>query len=202
MTGIKKENVKKYWDNRSSQQGKNTVGFGNKPLTEQDKNYQIRYSFILPYLDTTLKTIDFGCGVGRYSGFFEPDKYLGVDITKNLLDIAVHENSKHDYNLLSEPNLTGINYDYEQFFVATVLQHNDDDGVRDILRTINSDFLKRIVLYENTSDIPNREGRHIKFRSVKEYIEFMKEFFNVKTFDFDEHVIHGEKHSVIQIILK
>lgn len=200
MSGIEYDKVKEYWGQRAKEQGKGTVGFANRPLNIQDEEYNERFEFIIPKINTELITLDYGCGVGRYSKFFKPDKYVGVDITQDLLNIAKEENSEYKYVLQTTPDLSCIgDINFQQFFSATVLQHNSDEGVDKILfslRKLVSDKTS-IILYENTFNYPNSEGRHIKFRSVDEYKRFVETYFIVENFQFFTHIIHGEEHSLI-----
>ena len=177
-SGVPKDRVIQYWNYRVAQQGKGTVGFNNIPIADQDKNYDIRSGFIMSHVDADLFTLDYGCGVGRYSQFFDKDKYLGVDITKQLLDIAIDENAGYDYILLSSPSLTGVSLSIDQFFTATVLQHNTNETVRTIFDGLSKCNLRSIVLYESTMDMPNKAGSHMNFRSVDDYYNLVSEYFN------------------------
>jgi len=201
MSGIEHDKVIEYWKNRASLQGKQTVGFGNEPLQQQDEQYKIRFDFIIPRIDTTLITLDYGCGVGRYSKFFDINKYLGVDVTKDLLDIAIMENIGYKYILLTKPDLSEIdNINIEQFLFCTVLQHNSNDGVETILKTLQKKINKNtinITLYENTANIVNVIGGHVNFRTVDEYNKLVEKYFNISSFQYFKHIIHNEEHSLM-----
>jgi len=195
--GIPKDYVIKYWNLRALQQGKLTVGFAGTPIAEQDKRYKIRSEFIMSHVDTDLATLDYGCGVGRYSKFFDKDRYLGVDITKQLLDIAIEENPEYSYRLLTSPTLGTVLPDIEQFFTATVLQHNTDETVRCIFDSLSRYTLKTIAIYESTMNMHNLANSHMHFRSIDEYYRLVNEYFNIKERVNYTHIIHGSEHSLM-----
>ena len=201
MSGIEYNRVIEYWKNRASQQGKKTVGFSNQPLQQQDEQYKTRFDFIIPRIDTTLKTLDYGCGVGRYTKFFNIDNYVGVDVTKELLDIAIAENGGYKYVQLTKPDLSEINdINIEQFLSCTVLQHNSDEGVKIIFNSLQEKIGNNginIILYENTANIVNVIGGHVNFRTVEEYNNLIKLYFDIINFQYFKHVIHNEEHSLM-----
>lgn len=93
---INKENVKKFWDNRSDKYSKenpyNTVKCNDnnseymKDLDEYEKN------IIFPKLDINSKSkvLDIGCGIGRLAEIFKDNcqYYLGTDFSEKLINIA------------------------------------------------------------------------------------------------------------------
>lgn len=195
--GIPFNKVISYWEKKTSEQKKNAVGFANE-LVKQDKNYQIRFDFIIPKIDTTLKTLDYGCGIGRYANFFNPDKYIGIDITKELLHIAICDNPEYDFKLQTIPDLSEFtNIDFDQFFSCTVLQHNTDNGVDKILSSLKKLKPKNltIVLYENTTNAQNIE--FVNFRTIKDYKDFIEKYYKIKNWNYYKHIIHGHEHSLI-----
>ena len=200
-SGVPRDYVIQYWKNRASQQGKRTVGFNNIPIAEQDENYKIRTNFIISKLDTNLFTLDYGCGVGRYSKFFT--KYLGVDITRKLLDIAIEENPEYNYELLTNPDLSDIDLSgIEQFYTSTVLQHNTDESVKLILSGLSkAKNLNSIVLYESSAYRVNVINSHMNFRTVEDYERLVKEHFDVKGFKYFKHMIHGAEHALMKFKL-
>lgn len=198
MSGISYENVKNYWDRRSSLQEELTVGFnGNSSMKLQNNEYVVKTEFVKKFLEKKLKTLDYGCGIGRWSNLF--DNYLGVDITKNLLDIAKENNKDKNYILLEKPILKNIDYDFEQFFTSTVLQHCDDDLVDRIINSLyevkNNGFV--IVLYENSIV----KADHVNGRSPERYRTMFEKYFNIISFESDSHIVHGEEHSITKIVV-
>lgn len=200
-SGIPHDFVIRYWEERARQQGKRTVGYNNIPIAEQNDNYKIRTDFIIPKVDTELFTLDYGCGVGRYSKFFT--KYLGVDVTKELLDIAINENPEHDYRLLTSPDLSDVDLSgIEQFYTSTVLQHNTNESVKLILSELSkADNLKSIVMYECSTHRVDMNNLHMNLRTVKGYEDLVGEYFDVKKLETFEHIIHGAEHALMKFTL-
>ena len=189
------DKVFSYWEKRTAEQGDRTVGFANGVMDIQDKEYESRFDFISPYLDEG-STLDYGCGTGRYAHFYDENEYTGADITQRLLDIAISNYPSHSFMKLG--NVGDIpKVEFDTFFTATVLQHNSDETVRLIfsnLRKMKSKNLQ-FVLYENNQV----RCRHVKGRSPSEYLGFVSDFFEIKTFTEGEHIICGEKHSISKI---
>ena len=205
MSGLKLGEAKSYWNKRSSTQKKLTVGYvGNSTLAKQDKEYQEKIDFVSPFINPSLKTLDYGCGAGRWAFLFE--NYLGVDITENLLNIAKEENPTKSFYQLKEPYLsanddqTTLDYlsEVEQFFSSTVLQHCDDNLVSKIFETMsifkNTDI--DFVLYETTI---KKGAYHNKGRTLEQYISLMSPYFEVKSKVESEHKVHGQPHAVFLI---
>ena len=175
---IANDKVKKYWADRSKQQGRRTVGFANAPLDKQDEYYRKRIEFMLPHMNTELFTLDYGCGIGRFSKLFNPDKYLGVDVTELLLHIAASDNPEYNYIILNNPYITASNLaPIEQFFSSTVLQHNTDETIRLIVSSLKGLPIKRFMLYETTAEL--KSGGHMNFKSFEDYGNLISEVFEI-----------------------
>ena len=208
MSNLEGQKIKEYWDSRALQQGRKTVGFGGKPLKEQDGNYRQRYEFILPHLSLDLFTMDYGCGIGRYSDIFDSEKYLGVDGCEKLLSIAKEDNPNHAYILCENGTLNNELVEYiispakiEQFFTATVLQHNSTKQVEEIFKSWMPHMADqcKFVLYENCHDAEDKE--HISFRAPEQYLNIFEKATGFKAeleqLDVFSHQIHGETHALL-----
>lgn len=197
--GIKESEVKDYWHKRSTIQGNATVGFVGNSLSQQDNEYNEKINFVKKNINTNLKTLDYGCGIGRWSKCF--NEYLGIDITNNLLKIAINENKNKDFILLDKPYITNYsdinNFNFEQFFTSTVLQHCDDNLVDKIFQNLfqikQSDF--DIFLYENSSV----KAPHVNGRKPDTYHKIISKYFNIKLFEEFSHIVHNEEHSITKI---
>lgn len=184
--------IKKYWEDRANRQGYLTVGTSIDEFY-QDEEYKEKQDFIFSHLPINLRTLDYGCGVGRYSKFF--DKYLGVDITKPLLNIAKQMNPDKDYVLMETPYDINMKYDFELFFTSTVLQHNSDDVVSKLFFEI-SQIKKRylcLAFYENSII---EESYHVKGRNMFDYKKLLSLFFDIQSFEYYPHIVHGEEHTL------
>ena len=65
---------------------------------------------------------DIGCGTGNYSKYFAPDKYLGLDYSKELLNVAGERNLHYEYQQIEL--LEGvIPYGFDYYLVMSVIEH-------------------------------------------------------------------------------
>lgn len=201
MSGLNFIDIKSYWKERSSNQKELTVGFnGHSNIKEQNVEYQKKIDFVKSYLSPSLKTLDYGCGTGRWSNLF--NDYLGVDIEQNLLSIATQNNPDKIFYLLNEPYiqpteeqpLSSFLLNLEQFFSSTVLQHCDDQTVSLIFKGLA--FYKKenitFILYENESV----QKFHVRGRTLENYTSIISKFFSIKKKSYFSHIIHGEVHGV------
>ena len=188
---IQEDNQKEYWKNRSDKQGRLTVGFNGANNLQQEINYNIRKDFIFSYVPDII-TLDYGCGIGRYSDRFTD--YLGVDITENHINIALKEHPDKDFILLPNTNYdSAIDFDFEQVFTATVLQHCSDESVSQIFESISKKNPKAtLCLYENSQV----KSETVCARTSQEYYKLAKKYFNISTIKSYSHKIHGEEHTL------
>lgn len=192
---LSKKNFRDYWNHRAKWHGAASVGFMNKGSRFQLQEYEEKISFVKPHLRNLGVTIDWGCGVGLWAHLFKPEEYIGVDITESLVEIAREKNPKHTFLYWAPQQKTKLPH-FDTLFTSTVLQHNDDVNVRDVFKIVRKrNKAPKIVLYENTTNAKN--SAHMAFRTPEEYHKLVSEFFNVKKFEHDTHIIHGENHSVM-----
>lgn len=173
-------NIEEYWDNRYNKQGFLTVG-NYQNLKEQDQEYKEKQDFIFTHCPTNLRTLDYGCGVGRYSRFF--DYYIGIDITKKAIELAKQYNPDAQFY-----NTDKINFEFELFFTATVLQHCSDKIVNDIFNKISDRKNITLCLYENST---KGESEHVKGRDSYDF-----GYFKIIEYKKYKHVIHNEEHTL------
>lgn len=196
--GLLITDIKTYWKNRYESQKHIAVGFAGRPQDEQDVIVKEKREFVSAHLDTSLNTIDYGCGIGLFSNLFIPGRYKGQDITREFVEIARQSNPEYKYQILDEP-LPEMNTDCEQFFTCNVLQHNSDYVVSEIFRRVKD--LKpagvTFSLYENTHQFKNTH--HMRFRTVQEYISFVADHFKVVKSSHWQHTVHGQEHSLISV---
>ena len=86
--------------------------------------------------------VEIGCGFGRLSAAFSPDKYLGIDINPEAVSTAKNKNMHHQYKV--------INYDdsypkAEVGFAYTVLLHVSDELIDNVTSRIAKSYDKFIV---------------------------------------------------------
>ena len=85
---------------------------------------------------------EIGCGVGRLSAAFDPEHYMGIDISPRVLEIAESKNKHHKYLL---DNQKDPYPDAEVRLVYTVLLHIDDDCIDDLVENLCENTEKVIV---------------------------------------------------------
>jgi glycosyltransferase involved in cell wall biosynthesis len=203
--GLTADNIEAYWRGRYARQNVAAVGFGNRPPAEQARILKEKQDFIAPWLDPQLTTLDYGCGAGKMSRLFNPDKYLGVDLTPEFLTIARQDNPAYQYKALASPvghtHEPWTGWAFEQFFTSNVLQHNSDKLVVEIFRNLAAirPHSFAMVLYENTNFSSNTT--HMRFRRPDEYIAFIEEQFEVHDVATDSHRVHGEHHTIMRVLV-
>lgn len=108
---------------------------------------------------------EFGCGDGRLSPAFEPERYFGFDINPTALKVARASNPKHRYVQNWEPADT--------FLAHTVLLHVPDDELPGVLGRAKS--YPRIVIGEVMGRKWRRPGDPPVFNREPEEYEAMIE---------------------------
>lgn len=198
--GISQSEARTYWSNRAKKQGASTVGFSGHTLIQQEKEYQQKIDFVMSHIEREKKTVEYGCGIGRWSDVFEC--YVGMDITPELIQIA-QSKKQNKFHLLSKPYLQESDFqvlntelrEMEYLFFSTVLQHNNDASVNVILHSLaglikNTGFA--FVVYEN-SEV---QAPHVKGRTSSEYLDLFKRYWTIKEFETYKHLVHGEEHAL------
>ena len=202
MNGISEQECANYWVKRSEKQGYLTVGCsGNNTEAKQDAEYQVKQKFVVPYLLLNVPTVDYGCGVGRWSDIFDKKLYVGMDITSNLLEEAISRNPEKTFSHLATVNLSNVSKDVKkalqkcsQFFSCCVLQHCDDKLVGQIFANLYSIKPKgiRFVLYENKQVKVN----HVAGRTGEEYLNLLEQAGYEAELEYHTHTVHDEEHGV------
>lgn len=188
---LTEEGVRTYWEKRAKRNGVRTTGHISYTLQGQDERYKAQKQFIFAYCPQHLKTLDYGCGIGRYAEDFE--YYLGVDFTKSLLTIARERCPTAKFLKLNSSFLDReLDFDPELIFTSCVLQHNPDDVVLKIFESFVPIVKGEIVfgLYENTET----QSGHMRGRTSKEYVDMIGVYFKVNEWEPYLHRM-GEEHA-------
>lgn len=198
---FKENQVCKYWRKRAAEHGAKAISFGNKPLDHQSRLHRKRANFIFRHCPCSLRTIDFGCGTGNFADRFE--SYLGMDINKKFLSFAKKRYPEKDFILLKKPiplKEAVFLFKPELFFSTTVLQHNPDSLIRKIFKSM-AQYNQNMIfcLYENSHV---GEDYHIKGRTPKDYLMFLKESYEILNAKSFSHYIHRQKHSIVIVKAK
>lgn len=199
---LKENEVIPYWEERAKKSGAAAVGFDAKNKMAQNARYHDRRIFLNAYLDKVGFTLDYGCGIGRYSDLFDPTRYLGADITMGLISLALKENPKHSYMHLSDPWISDWNLKIPavtQIFTATVLQHNSDEVIQKIFDCFY-EFIPnkaiRFVMYEK--NVPGEEPKpHVQsLPTNKLAVMIQRAGYTVEDIFCNDHYIHNENHTL------
>lgn len=109
---------------------------------------------------------EFGCGDGRLSGFFSPDRYAGADINPHAVNAARLNNPQHSFQVFESwlPADTVLAF--------TVLLHIPDNEIQSILDNMKQ--YSRIVIGEIMDRKWRRGGNPPVFnRALSEYADMI-----------------------------
>ena len=181
LSNVTKKQILNYWSHRTLKYKERAVGY--RPSE--------KLKFLFQYINTNYKTLDYGCGIGVCACKFI--NYLGVDIMEDLVKAAKEKNPSKDFAILSDLCLPEkIDFDFEQFFTATVLQHNPDDVVKDIFKSVSELKNKGVVfsLYENCQT----NAQHMQARTSEDYVALLKNYFYIVSYVSYTHTIFNAEH--------
>ena len=188
---LDEKGAKNYWRDRAKRDGVRATGHCGYSLAGQDDRYKIRKNFIFSYCPKHLRTLDFGCGIGRYASDFK--NYLGVDFTESLLIIAKKRCPEVKFLLLDRPYVDcELDFDPELIFTSCVLQHNPDNVVLKIFKSFAAIVKKNITFgfYENTEI----QTGSMRGRTGEEYMEMISAFFHIDKWESHAHRM-SEEHA-------
>lgn len=103
-----------------------------------------------------------GCGVGRCSDAFVPDRYIGVDINPEAIEIAAKECPNHMFQSISWDSRYPL---ADTYLFYTTLQHVPDDEIHGVLVRCKN----RIVIQEHMLREYRDEARLRFHRTHDEY---------------------------------
>lgn len=115
--------------------------------------------------------IDFGCGIGRLTSAFHPDKYLGIDLCEDALEIAQERNPEYDFDFVQT---------HREFvdciLLYTVCLHVNDDSIDGFLGQMNAGrvIIAEIMGEKHRGFIQHVQPVQVWNRSAGVYAEIMK----------------------------
>jgi len=200
---LEEKEICKFWEKRATKYGLRTVGNTGESYKRYLKVCKKRRKLVFSHCSRSLRTLDFGCGLGSYAKCFE--SYLGVDINRYVLSYARKFQPKKKFILLKQPFLSDKSnkaiflFQPELFFTVTVLQHNSDALVKKILKGV-AQISQNIMfsLYEN-SEAPSF---NLRARTPEDYVNLLSRSFKILTFKSFSHYTYGEKHNLILVKAK
>lgn len=201
--GLTQAEIRNYWTRRAEVYAQR-LWWGPGAATPEEHIAQVaeRADFIFETCPRTLRTLDYGCGIGRYAKFFEKEKYLGVDISAPYLKMAREANPAYTFAQISSPLWEEpVDWDIEVFFTATVLQHCSDDVVDGLMANLAKKQRKQFALslYEYAN--PDWTVRQTMGRPPAEYVKMVGRHFKIISSMNREHMIHGTccAHTIISV---
>ena len=195
-----------YWYDRARESGEVAVGFNAKDLEKQETQYEAKERFVMKYVNSDLTTLDYGCGIGRWAKYWAINRYMGVDVTRSLLNIAWDQNPNHYFFHIQRPYLEDyavrLEGDTQQIFTSTVLQHCDDSLVKLIMESWMKwvPTVKTFAFYEINN---GKTKTHVLGRPTFRYRQLLHASgFEVKSDSSSTHFVHGEAHtlSLIEVL--
>lgn len=199
--GLTRDEIRNYWTRRAEVYAQRRW-WGPGAATPEEHIAQVakRADFIFETCPRTLRTLDYGCGIGRYSQYFDADKYCGVDISKPYLKIAHEDNPDREFVQIASPIWDEpLDWDIEIFFTATVLQHCSDEVIGGLFANLAKKQRKQFAfsLYEYAN--PDWTVRQTVGRPPAEYVKMVGRHFHVLSSMSHDHMIHGTccAHTVI-----
>ena len=154
---IDSEKVKDFFDNRASKEVENILSitmYQDSDVVE--KRHKDESKIVLEKLDVTNKKIlEIGCGIGRWAEVFEDkcDSYLGIDYSKNLIEIA---NKTYDYDncYFQEMSATDLKIDelklsppFDIILIIGVLIYLNDEDIKQMMEEINKVSDENTIVY-------------------------------------------------------
>ena len=202
--GIGENNIATYWTKRSAKYACDRQwGLGAETPAAHIAQVKTRAEFIFQQCPRDRATLDYGCGIGRYSSYFLPMKYLGVDIAEAYLRIARNEHPGYQYQRLASPVFVEpCKWQWEVFFTATVLQHCSDLVVDALFRNVAAKRAGGFMfsLYE-CAESRWTQGQSVG-RTAQRYEEMLARHFDVSNIMSRVHHMCGADYAHILVEVK
>lgn len=208
--GLSEERAYNYWKERYADQKDSVVDFVKHSTEQAESLFQERIKFFFEEGDVlcprNMRTLDFGCGIGRYSIFFE--KYLGVDLNDKIVEHAQKQYTGKRFCVYEKETKSNMavfhfppevkEFNPQLFFTSTVLQHCNDNFVLRIFNSLQQIINKEIVLYLYENEQAQQD--HVCGRTPDRYAKMVGYFLGIKSVQTKSHVVHGEKHTITKIV--
>lgn len=160
--------LKEYWSN----EGRKHI---TPPEDEFPEGFDVKEAVSSFLSDVDCKSIvDYGCGDGRLSSVFDFSKYYGIDYSADNVARASAKNPEYRFKEVDG------NSDFpiaDLFFAYTVLLHNPDDVVRDIIKKARAVGCDKFMVCEILGNEWRRDGTPPVFnRTQEQYEKLFAEF--------------------------
>ena len=117
----------------------------------------------------TGKVCEVGCGTGRISNYFRPNRYIGLDINHESLAVAEKRNPKYEFDLIMWEALYPT---ADTYLFFTVMMHIPDGEIFHIVKKL----FNRVVIIESMGRWLRDYGKGNNYqRDPFEYRELFKQ---------------------------
>lgn len=174
---------------------------------------EIEQQKIIPFLNlnSNSKILDIACGIGRWADAINQDvnRYLGIDFSKELIDIATQRNKKTNFyfevgttsQIIEVIKKKEMN-DFSVVIISGILLYLNEIDMRLLLESLNlvcadhaTIYIREPIAQQSRLTLKNFYSEELDddynaiYRSIKEYKESIYELlltngFNIKTEDF------------------
>ena len=93
------------------------------------------------------ETIEIGCGYGRLCSAFEPDAYIGLDISPQAIEQARLLNPEYEFELITKKQIKRFYPHSRTKILYTVLLHQSDEDIEELIKNLCT-TTRRIIVAE------------------------------------------------------
>jgi SAM-dependent methyltransferase len=124
--------------------------------------------------------LDLGCGTGIHAGYFDPEIYVGVDISPCYIARARQNFPRHRFEVMDAAGLKYVEHSFATVIISGVLHHLEETVARQVLGEV-SRVLKpqgTLLLWEDvpTQNPYNLVGKLVHRLDVGEFIRPRAEY--------------------------
>lgn len=116
--------------------------------------------------------VDIGCGYGRLCTAFDPEQYIGLDISPNAVAEARRLNPSYEFEIITEKKIKRLYPHSRTKMLYTVLLHQSDEGVEATIKNL-CETTRRIIVAEICGRDWRRGGNPPVFNREPQEYEYM-----------------------------
>lgn len=156
-----------YWQSRYEKGGTSGIGSYGKLA---DFKAEVVNDFIKRHKIKSV--LDFGCGDGNQASLLDVDRYLGLDVSEEAVDICVRKlkgDFSRKFGLYSQPCI----YSVDMTMSLDVIFHLVEDSVyKQYMKDLFNCARRFVCVYSsNTNEQTERQGEHMKQRRFTDDVD-------------------------------